>query len=86
VVYVDETNEKVTVPITFTLRDENRQLHAGSNVVAPNFQTRAAAWTPDEGRTWFKLPGVSGYRAVAFANPKAGWFVGNGGEILKISF
>jgi photosystem II stability/assembly factor-like uncharacterized protein len=53
---------------------------------APNFHTGAAAWTPDEGRTWFKLPGVSGYWAVAFANPKAGWFVGNGGQILKISF
>jgi photosystem II stability/assembly factor-like uncharacterized protein len=52
----------------------------------PNFQTGAAAWTPDEGRTWFQLPGVSGYWAVAFANPKAGWFVGNGGHILKISF
>jgi photosystem II stability/assembly factor-like uncharacterized protein len=53
---------------------------------APSFKTGAAAWTPDEGRTWFKLPGVSGYWAVAFADPKAGWFVGNGGRILKISF
>jgi len=52
----------------------------------PNFDTGSAAWTPDEGRTWFKLPDVSGYWAVAFANPKAGWFVGNGGQILKISF
>jgi photosystem II stability/assembly factor-like uncharacterized protein len=53
---------------------------------APNFDTGAAAWTPDEGRTWFELPQVSGYWAVAFANPRAGWFVGNGGLILKISF
>jgi len=52
----------------------------------PNFDTGSAAWTPDEGHTWFKLPDVSGYWAVAFANPKAGWFVGNGGQILKISF
>jgi photosystem II stability/assembly factor-like uncharacterized protein len=52
----------------------------------PNFETGSAAWTPDEGRTWFKLPAVSGYWAVAFANPRAGWFVGNGGQILKISF
>jgi photosystem II stability/assembly factor-like uncharacterized protein len=52
----------------------------------PNFDTGSAAWTPDEGRTWVKLPDVSGYWAVAFANPKAGWFVGNGGQILKISF
>jgi photosystem II stability/assembly factor-like uncharacterized protein len=53
----------------------------------PKFTSGPAAWTPDEGRTWFKLPKtVSGYWAVAFASPKAGWFVGNGGKILKISF
>ena len=53
---------------------------------APNFSSGSAAWTPDEGRTWFQIPGASGYWAVAFANPKAGWFVGNNGQILKISF
>jgi hypothetical protein len=53
---------------------------------APDFSSGPAAWTPDEGRTWFEIPGVSGNWAVAFANPKAGWFVGNGGQILKISF
>jgi photosystem II stability/assembly factor-like uncharacterized protein len=54
---------------------------------APHFTSGPAAWTPDEGRTWFKLPKtVSGFWAVAFANPKAGWFVGNNGTILKISF
>ena len=52
----------------------------------PNFTSGPAAWTPDEGRTWFQLPGVSGYWAVAFANPRSGWFVGNNGQILKISF
>ncbi len=51
----------------------------------PNFDSGAAAWSPDEGQTWFKLPQVSGYWAVAFANPEAGWFVGNNGQILKIS-
>jgi photosystem II stability/assembly factor-like uncharacterized protein len=45
-----------------------------------------AAWTPDEGTTWFTLPGVSGFWAVAFASPKAGWLVGTDGRILKISF
>jgi photosystem II stability/assembly factor-like uncharacterized protein len=53
---------------------------------APNFNSGAAAWSPDEGHTWFELPQVSGYWGVAFANPKAGWFVGQGGQILKISF
>ena len=52
----------------------------------PNFTSGSAAWTPDEGSTWFRLPEVSGYWAVAFADPKAGWFVGNGGKILNISF
>jgi photosystem II stability/assembly factor-like uncharacterized protein len=53
---------------------------------APDFSSGPAAWTPDEGRTWFQIPGVSGNWAVAFANPKAGWFVGNNGQIVKISF
>src|SRR4029077_4091244 len=52
----------------------------------PDFTSGSAAWTPDEGETWFELPSVSGYWAVAFANPRAGWFVGNDGQILKISF
>jgi photosystem II stability/assembly factor-like uncharacterized protein len=45
-----------------------------------------AAWTPDEGSTWFALPNVTGYWAVAFASPDAGWLVGVNGTILKISF
>jgi photosystem II stability/assembly factor-like uncharacterized protein len=53
---------------------------------APDFSSGSAAWTPDEGRTWFQIPGASGFWAVAFASPKAGWFVGNTGQILKIGF
>jgi photosystem II stability/assembly factor-like uncharacterized protein len=45
-----------------------------------------AAWTPDEGDTWFLLDGVENFWAVAFASPDAGWFVGTDGRILKISF
>jgi photosystem II stability/assembly factor-like uncharacterized protein len=52
----------------------------------PNFSSGFGAWSPDEGQTWYKLPHVSGYWAVAFANPHAGWFVGNNGQVLKISF
>jgi photosystem II stability/assembly factor-like uncharacterized protein len=52
----------------------------------PNFDSGAAAWTPDEGRTWFKLHNVSGYWAVAFSNPHARWFLGAKGQIQKISF
>jgi len=53
---------------------------------APDFSSGPAAWTPDEGHTWFTIPGVSGNWAVGFANPEAGWFVGNNGQIVKISF
>jgi photosystem II stability/assembly factor-like uncharacterized protein len=52
----------------------------------PNYALGQAAWTPDEGQTWFQMPKVSGYWSVAFANPQNGWFVGNNGTILKISF
>jgi photosystem II stability/assembly factor-like uncharacterized protein len=52
----------------------------------PDFNSGSAAWSPDEGETWFTLPNVSGYWAVGFADPQAGWFVGNNGQILKISF
>ena len=52
----------------------------------PTFTTGTAAWTPDEGNTWFTLPGVSGFWAVAFASPHAGWLVGTDGRILKIGF
>ena len=52
----------------------------------PAFVSGFAAWTPDEGRTWFPIANVSGYWGVAFANRHAGWFVGSNGQILKISF
>jgi hypothetical protein len=58
----------------------------GRHAVVSTANTGGAAWTPDEGNTWFTLPGVSGFWAVAFASPKAGWLVGTGGTILKISF
>ena len=54
--------------------------------VQPDFDRGSAAWTPVEGQTWYRLLHVSGYWAVAFADPSAGWFVGNNGQILKISF
>lgn len=58
---------------------------AGRAVVV-TANTGGAAWTPDEGNTWFALPNVNGYWAAAFANPKSGWLVGTNGRILKISF
>ena len=58
----------------------------GGHAVVITANAGGAAWTPDEGSTWFTLPGVTGYWAVAFANSEAGWLVGTGGRILKISF
>jgi len=58
----------------------------GSRTVVVTANAGGAAWTPDEGTTWFSLPGVNGFWAVAFASPKAGWLVGVNGQILKISF
>ncbi|HEY4766099.1 MAG TPA: hypothetical protein VIH75_20680 [Candidatus Sulfotelmatobacter sp.] len=52
----------------------------------PNFDSGSAAWTHNEGHRWFTLPNVSGYSAVGLADPHDGWFVGNNGQILKISF
>jgi photosystem II stability/assembly factor-like uncharacterized protein len=59
---------------------------ASGRAVVITANSGGAAWTPDEGNTWFTLPGVTGYWAVAFASPKAGWLVGVNGTILKISF
>jgi photosystem II stability/assembly factor-like uncharacterized protein len=58
----------------------------GGQTVVVTANAGGAAWTPDEGNTWFALPGVNGYWAVAFASPKSGWLVGTNGRILKISF
>jgi photosystem II stability/assembly factor-like uncharacterized protein len=45
-----------------------------------------SAWTPDEGSTWFTLPGVTGFWGVAFGSPKTGWLVGTNGRIIRIDF
>jgi photosystem II stability/assembly factor-like uncharacterized protein len=58
----------------------------GGRAVVITANTGGAAWTPDEGNTWFSLSGVTGFWAVAFASPEAGWLVGLDGRILKISF
>jgi len=57
-----------------------------SRTVVVTANAGGAAWTPDEGKTWYPLTGVTGYWAVAFASPEAGWLVGVNGTILKVSF
>ncbi len=58
----------------------------GGRAVVITANDGGAAWTPDEGKTWFPLPGITGFWAVAFASPKAGWLVGTAGRIVKVSF
>ena len=58
----------------------------GGRAVVITANAGGAAWTPDEGSTWYSLADVTGYWAVAFASPEAGWLVGTDGRILKISF
>jgi photosystem II stability/assembly factor-like uncharacterized protein len=58
----------------------------GGRAVVITANDGGAAWTPDEGSTWYPLANVSGFWGVAFASPKAGWLVGTNGRILKISF
>jgi photosystem II stability/assembly factor-like uncharacterized protein len=48
--------------------------------------TGGAAWSPDEGTTWYVLPGITGEWAVAFADPSSGWLVGQNGVIWRISY
>lgn len=70
-------------------RSEGEDRHSeeeGNRAVVITANTGGAAWTPDEGSTWFSLPDVIGYWAVAFASREAGWLVGTQGRILKISF
>lgn len=46
-----------------------------------------AAWSANEGeQAWTRLPGVTGFWAVAFANSRVGWMVGTEGRILKVIF
>ena len=66
------------------IEENNKDNDFQSFVVATG--PSGAAWTPDEGDTWYPLPQVSNYWAVAFAIPSAGWLVGTEGRILKISF
>ena len=58
----------------------------GGHSVVITANDGGAAWTPDEGTTWYRLPGITGFWAVAFASPKAGWLVGVNGQIVKITF
>ena len=72
--------------LSYVRRGDEGEGDDGGHAVVVTANSGGAAWTPNEGKTWYSLPGVTGYWAVAFASPKAGWLVGVNGTILKISF
>jgi len=43
-------------------------------------------WSPDEGRSWKLLSGLSGLWAVDFGSNRTGWLVGTNGQIVRIDF
>ena len=46
---------------------------------------KGASWSPDDGRTWQPLDTLA-YWSVGFAGRAAGWLVGPGGRITRVSF
>jgi photosystem II stability/assembly factor-like uncharacterized protein len=66
--------------------DDDHDDHDDGNRTVVITGPGGSAWTPDEGNTWFTLPGLSGFWGVAFANSHTGWLVGVDGEITRIDF
>lgn len=46
--------------------------------------TTGSAWSRDDGRTWTPIDTLN-YWGIGFASPRAGWIVGTGGRITKLS-
>ncbi len=64
---------------------ENGENHGGSIRVVATAPT-GSAWSPDEGRSWNVLAGLSGLWAVDFGSEQTGWLVGTHGQIVRIDF
>ncbi len=65
--------------------DEDGHGHSGSIRVVATAPT-GTAWSPDEGRSWKLLEGISNFWAVDFGSQQTGWLVGVGGIITRIDF
>lgn len=57
----------------------------GGNGLAVAVAPTGMDFSPDDGATWANLS-TNAYWAVGFASPRAGWAVGPGGRITKISW
>ena len=44
------------------------------------------AWSPDEGRSWSPISGLTGLWGVDFGSQQTGWLVGTNGQIVRIDF
>jgi len=73
-------------PEAGSLDDAARDDHHRSAVTVVATGPGGAAWSPDEGDSWFVLGGVANYWAVAFADERTGWLVGTDGRILRLDF
>ena len=65
--------------------DDDHEQGSGSIRVVATAPT-GTAWSPDEGRSWTTLTGLSGLWAVGFGSDKTGWLVGTNGQIVRIDF
>ncbi len=65
--------------------DDDHDHGSGSIRVVATAPT-GTAWSPDEGRSWTTLTGLSGLWAVDFGSDKTGWLVGTNGQIVRVDF
>jgi photosystem II stability/assembly factor-like uncharacterized protein len=60
--------------------------HGGGSIRVVATAPTGSAWSPDEGRSWNVLAGLSGLWAVDFGSERTGWLVGTHGQIVRIDF
>jgi len=57
----------------------------GGNGLVVAVGPRGASWSPDDGRTWQVLDTLE-YWSAGFASRAAGWLVGPGGRVTRVTF
>jgi len=72
-------------------RDDDDDFGEHQNGNGPSIRVVATAptgtaWSPDEGRTWNPISGLSGLWGVDFGSQQTGWLVGTNGQIVRIDF
>jgi hypothetical protein len=67
-------------------RDDDDHDHGSGSIRVVATAPTGTAWSPDEGRSWTTLTGLSGLWAVDFGSDKIGWLVGTNGQIVRLDF